>query len=279
MIALTCIAVGGGACDAPGGGKTAIVGDVHLDATSSSDAPLFTNTNDSSATTSDPGDSATTSTPDTTAAPDSATPDTTVAVDTSTPDTTTSVCAQGCLPAVPVAGATVTFTQPGDTVPPPDLSGGAAPTGQWRLAAVDIYPYGTFVDGFTMTVENQGGTRGRANFSGDAMQVSLFLDLHIYVDAFGTTGDDTGSANVALGGCHEADDPYLVGDLASCASGWPDGVTPPSQLMYETSTGQLQLLLELEPDFLIAMLPEDQQSSASFVIVGPLVLVANLERP
>lgn len=269
------------ACDSPGGGgKTLIGSDVRTDTTSTTDTSILTVPDDTA-----------TSSPDaieeTTVAPPDTVEDTAVEPDTvvppgdtvTTPDTVQSVCAQGCLPAIPTAGALVAFTQYGTTTPPPTLGGGAAPTGQWRLDAVDIYPYGTFVDGFSITIQNEGDTRGRANFSGDAMQLGLFLDLHIYVDAFGTTGDDTGSANVAIGGCHEVDDPYIVGELDKCAAGWPDTVTPPNQLGYASSTNSLQLELELAPEFLIAMLPPDQQDSASFVIVGPLYLVASLERP
>lgn len=258
------------ACDSPGGGKSGFASDVVVDTSSSSDVPLFTSTD--SATTTASGD--------TSVAPDTSTPaDTSVAPDTATPDTVSSVCAQGCLPATPTAGPTVAFTQHDAMVAPPTLGGGAAPSGQWRLTSVDIYPYGTFTDGFTMTVSNEGDTRGRANFSGDAMQLALHLDLHIYVDAFGTTGDGAGSADVAVGGCHDVDDPYLVGDFDQCAAGWPDSVTPPNELMYETKSGALKLLLELEPEFLISMLPADQQESAAFVIVGPLVLVASFVHP
>ncbi len=259
-------------CDSPGGGKSAIAPDVRVDATSSGDAPLFEVSADSTVTSPD-------ATPDTTIAVDTSVPDTTVVDTTTTPDVTTSVCAQGCLPAIATAGPTVVFTQHSNTTMPPQLAGGAAPTGQWRLSAVDIYQYGTFVDGFEITISNEGDTRGRANFSGDAMQLSLFLDLRIAVDAFGTTAEDTGSANVAIGGCHSIDEPLIVGDLDACASGWAQGVPPPSTLVYATTASSLKLQLDLEPEFLISMLPPDQQSNASLVIVGPLTLVASLVRP
>ncbi|MCC6620895.1 MAG: hypothetical protein IT385_06550 [Deltaproteobacteria bacterium] len=267
--ALAVAALATPACDAPGGsGKSAIAPDVTRDA-SSGDA-LFPQPD---------------ATPDATSTTDSAPPTdapttaTTIAdtsqAETSPVDTSTSACEDGCLAVTPEAGPVVVFTQHATTVVPPTLTGGATPAGGWRVASVDIYPYGTFAEGFVVDIFNQGGTRGRAVFQGDAMQIALHLDLRIRVDAFGTVAEDTGVSDVALGGCFEAAQGLIEGDFETCATGWPLGTSPPSELGFAYAS-TLKLALELPPEYLIAMLPEEQQAAAAFVIIGPLTLVTTL---
>jgi len=202
----------------------------------------------------------------------------TTATDASAPDVTASVCAAGCLSATPTSGAVVSFAQLPRTIPPPHLAGGSAPTGDWRLSQVRIFPFGTFADGVDVTISNEGNTRGRALFDGDAMAIELFLDLRITVTIDDQTGDGTGQSSVTIGGCHSVSAGKLVGQLTSCATGWPSGTTPPSTIAYELGD-DLELAIELEPEFLIAMLPEDQQQYGAFVIVGPLTLVATMSHP
>lgn len=217
----------------------------------------------------------------------SAPPDTGGGVDTQAPDTRPevtdtaqpSLCALGCIPvSTDTAPRGVVFTQHPDG-PSPALTGGAAPTGDWVLSAVDIHPNGTFAEGIEVDFDNAGDTAGRAAFGGDAIAMALDLHLMVTVTAFGSTGSDTAQGTVALGGCHEVEGARLSGTLATCAEGFPVGTTPPSSLDFELGAGSLAIGVELSRETLIGLLPVDQQEAAGLGIIGPLYLVATFERP
>jgi hypothetical protein len=192
-----------------------------------------------------------------------------------------SVCELGCIPVqTSAAPRGVTFQQY-PSGPPPQLAGGAGPTGDWVLRRVEIRPNATFANGIQVTLGNAGETAGRAAFGGDALAMAIDLHLLVTVTVLDSTGSDTARQQVALGGCHAPEGARLVGSLQDCAKGFPPGTSPPSGLDYQhdPAAGTLSLGLSLSREALIALLPEDQRETGQYVITGPLYLVAQFGRP
>lgn len=192
-----------------------------------------------------------------------------------------SVCELGCIPVfTSTAPRGVTFQQY-PSGPPPQLSGGAPPTGDWVLRRVEIRPNATFAEGIQVELDNAGETAGRAAFGGDALAMAIDLHLLVTVTVLDSSGSDTARQEVALGGCHASQGARLVGSLHECASGFPPGTSPPSSLDYQhdPGAGTLSLGLMLSREALIALLPEDQRETGQYAITGPLYLVAQFGRP
>ncbi len=262
------------ACDSPGGGAGALVaGDA-----SATTAPDSNPSTDTDSGTQAPLDAVADSAPfDTGDARDTMpTPTETAATDTG-PGEVTTACTPACIP-LGVATSGVSFVQFGADVLPPDLKGsspaGARPTGVWELVEVHIYPYGTFTEGITVTLEDRGGTSGQAAFQDTLFMLGIDLDLTVTVDVAGSVGSNTAQSSLSLGGCDHFVGATLTGDFDHCADGFPSGTRAPSTLPYAYQGNALSLGVTITRDMLIAMLPPDQQATAEFAIVGDLVLIA-----
>lgn len=260
LTVLICLISVGGACDEPGATSGVAPGDVHTDTgadtLAAADTQVTSDTVDTSA------------------------PDTTLATrDTQPDDSTASTCALGCIPVSTSTAPTGVVFKQYASGPAPTLLGGAAPTGDWVLRSVDIYPNRTFADGIEVTLANHGATAGRASFGGDAVAMALDLDLEVTVTAFGYTGSDSARRLVAVGGCHAVSGARLTGQLSTCAQGFPAGSNVPSSLDFELASSTLSLGLMLTRETIISLLPAEQQEAAEFAITGPLYLVARFEKP
>lgn len=259
----------GVACDDPGGTSGVAPGDVRADTADTADTASDAVDTSATDTAPDALDTALDTTPDTT-------PDTR---DTTPDDTTASTCALGCIPVSTATAPTGVLFKQFASGPAPTLRGGAAPTGDWVLRAVDIHPNQTFADGIEVTLANHGATAGRASFGGDAAAMALDLDLEVTVSAFGSTGTDSARRLVAVGGCHAVSGARLTGQLSTCAQGFPAGSAVPSSLDFELAAGKLSLGLLLTRETIISLLPVDQQEAADFAVTGSLYLIAKFEKP
>jgi hypothetical protein len=249
------------ACDSPdASGPSGLVPDSTPDTSTDTDTSVAPDTGDT-------GNVSDTSTPLDTVVPDTAEP---------------SLCELGCIPVqTATAPRGVTFQQ-FPSGPAPALSGGVQPTGDWVLNRIEVRPNETFASGIDVQIANAGQTAGRAAFGGDAMAMALDLHLSVTVTVLGSSGTDTARQEVALGGCHGVSGTRLIGELDTCASGFPPATNPPASLDFQLDTagnGALAIGLSLTREQLIALLPEDQRDSAELAITGPLYLIARFTRP
>lgn len=176
----------------------------------------------------------------------------------------------GGLPDVPIV------QRPGA---PPLLAGGAITDGDYELDEIALYTDATvsaLVDTFEVT--SNGGTSGSLVFDGTDWGFEAQLDLYIDASAVGQSFAQNVQQALAAGGCYTAVGNELRGDLTQCGASWPDGAEPPDHLGYETAGDEIQLLLVLTRDMILAAVPADQQFLAGLAISGDLPVLLSFTR-
>jgi len=224
---------------------------------------------------------------DTTVAQDTAvSEDTTVAQDTAvSEDTATATCGE-CLD-LGAGPPDITLTTKSNTVDAPTLtglaSGSAAMLGDLVLSSVDVYPKGAFNGLLVSQAEltNNGESSGTNTFEADRWGYFLDLDLHYNLQTIAGPFEGDARQMVGGGGCYTATSTKLTSETGRCDSGWPDDAEPPSEFQYEYSdtTGILKVKIILSKEFILGLIPSDQQAIAGAAITGPLVFIATFIPP
>jgi hypothetical protein len=178
-------------------------------------------------------------------------------------------------PDVPVA------TRTGD---PPSLAGGEILSGTYEMSSVELFPEGsepTFLAGVVTSVDvrSNGNTFGSLVFNGADYGFDAQLDLYIGIGTIVGDFEQFFSQQIFAGGCYTISSNELVSDLTACGGVWPEGSTPPDSLEYESTpeTGEIQQLLILTRETILASVPPEDQTMAGLAIVGDLPVLFTFE--
>lgn len=197
------------------------------------------------------------------------------------PEAETNACADNCLPVG--AGPTGVDITNDATTTAPTLAGveGDPLAGDFELVAIDVYTKGAF-DGFLITgatVEDVGETSGTVSFVDDRW--AFFLDLDLNFEANTVLGAQSGASRnmIGGGGCYTVADNDIVSDTSACATGWPEGTTPPdgAEFGYDSVSGTFELKIVLDKEFVVALVPEEYRAIAGNAIKGPITFIATLK--
>ena len=181
----------------------------------------------------------------------------------------------------PAGGTPITTHAP--TVDAPTLTGtgGSSLDGDYTLTAVDVYTKGTFNSTFVSSadISDNGESNGTARFADDLWGYFLNFDIHFNLQTIGGPQEGDAVKSLRGGGCFTLSGASLTTETGRCDEGWPDTVTPPSayQISFDSTSGVAKVKITLSKEFVISLLPPDQQNLGSLAIMGPLVFVLTFQ--
>ena len=163
----------------------------------------------------------------------------------------------------------------------PTLNGGAKPEGWYALDEIDIYTDGTF-NGFVTSVQvaSNGNTFGAIEVNGDVWGISANLDMSLTVQPlFGDPISQSFGFNLTGGGCFTIDGASIEADLLQCGGSFANGVAPPGSFPYETGNGALSVMIVIDQETILSLLPAEYQNLAGLALSGDLPMVLRFSAP
>lgn len=162
---------------------------------------------------------------------------------------------------------------------PAALTGGSAPSGDYELTLVEVYPEsmngGMPIPLITLTVKSNGDTHGAVRFdeAQDAWALAANLDLQISVSLPPIVNETLPFTQlVGGGGCYTVSGKTIYGDLLECFDGPKPLVDLPTAFEYETD-GDLKLLVAIDKEVVLAAIPPDLAGLAAGFITDDLELL------